>query len=206
MAYLNVCISIAPGAQAGNDRIRQDILLSHDIWHPISFRIKSILTLDQSFAFHDREISYKIPFKQQKKVYRLLEYCKMSSPDANLYIIYVNGNYFTEQHVIGCAYTEITGSHWKGFILVTNTAASSSNLLTVPHEIGHILLTRRKNGELTNEDPHSYTGSPHHSNPRNLMYPVIPRLEHTKQLQHLITEKQRRIALQSPMLYSTWRS
>lgn len=200
MAYLHVCINIAPGANVDNNRIQRDLFLSHDIWYPISFHIKKMIMLDQTFRFHDQEISYSTPFRHQPKVWRLLENYKSACPNASLYITYIGGNYFKEPHVIGCAYSEASGPLWKGHIFITNTAASVPNKLTLAHEIGHILLTQRKNGVLTNIDPHSPTGSQHHPSPNNLMYPVVPSLPHAWQRQHLLTEEQRFIASQSPLL------
>lgn len=205
MTYVNICVCIAPGAEVGNQRMKRDLLLSGEIWNPISFRINKVINLSTAYEFYDREISYLTPFKNQPKVHGLLKYCHSLSPESDIYICYVGGDYFQEPHVIGCAYSERSGPLWKGFILLTNSAALRSNMYTLAHEFGHILLTRWHEGSLTNADPDSPDHSEHHPNPTNLMHSIIPSPKQVRHLNldQLLTTNQRETALQSPLLNKT---
>ncbi|MFD3447926.1 hypothetical protein ACFDTO_25365 [Microbacteriaceae bacterium 4G12] len=197
--YVRVCICVAPGADTRDKRLKHDIYLSQKIWNPISFQIDHVIQLDSSYTFHDREISYITPFKYQKKVYRLLQHCTTLSSKSDIYVCYVGGNYFQEPNVIACAHSHYTNGRLKGFILLTNRAASSMNMYTLAHEFGHILFTRWENGHLINTDPDSPNGSVHHPNAENLMHKIIPVPK--RKLNHLLSSNQRLTAMNSPLFH-----
>jgi hypothetical protein len=200
MTYVNICICIAPGAETSNNRIKRDLVLSKEIWRPISFQVDKVIRLSSSYTFYNREISYLTPFREQPKVQNLMQKCLSLSPESDIYVCYVAGDYFKEPHVIGCACSHKYGNTWKGFILLSNSAASHSNMYTLAHELGHILLTRREDGILTNADPDSPNGSVHHSDPLNLMYTAVPTPKRVHHLDHLLSTNQLETALQSPLL------
>lgn len=198
--YVNVCICIAPGAEADYDRLRRDFLCAEDIWYPIRFSVTRIVRLSSSYIFADREISYLTPFTEQPKVNRLMNHSTALSPRADIYVCYVGGDYFREENVIACACSRVSNGILKGFIVITNGAASHSNLYTLAHELGHILLTRREQGVWTNSDPDCPDGGVHHPNSHNLMHPIIPSPKSWRHPEDLITSNQRRTALRSPLL------
>lgn len=200
MTYVKVCVCITPEAETRGNRIQRDFVLSKEIWRPISFQLNKVIQLS-AYTFRDREISYITPFREQPKVHSLLQKCASLSPESEIYVCYVGGDYFQEPHVIGCAYSQRCKDTWKGFILLTNSAASRPNMYTLAHELGHILLTRRKDGLLTNADPDSPHGSVHHPDPFNLMHAVVPTPKHIRQLDRLLSANQLETALQSPLLH-----
>lgn len=198
--YINICICITPGSDITNDRIAKDLAVAESIWHPISFRIKDVITLDDSFQFYDEEISYMDSIQKQPKVSSFFYTCASQTPNCDLYICYIGSNYFKEHSVIACAYSLAKQQFLTGYIVLTNSAASMRNIYTLAHEIGHILFTRRMNGKLTHADPHSPTGSEHHPSSNNLMHPIVPRPDRVS-MNSLLTREQKNLALQSPLLH-----
>ncbi|WP_459499663.1 ImmA/IrrE family metallo-endopeptidase [Bacillus sp. C1] len=198
--YVNVCICIAPGSDITNDRIAKDLAVAESIWHPISFHIKDVIKLNESFRFHDGEISYIDSIQKQPKLSSFFNSCSSQVPHCNIYICYIGSNYFRERSVIACAYSFVINKILTGYIILTNAASPMKNIYTLAHEIGHILFTRRINGKLTHADPHSPTGSEHHPSSTNLMYPIIPRPNQVH-IESLLTSEQKNLALQSPLLH-----
>lgn len=197
--YIHICICITPGSNIENDRIAKDLAVAERIWHPISFQIKDVLILDESFTFHNGEISYVDSIQEQPKVSSFFNTCSSQVPDCDIYICYIGSDYFKEHSVIACAYSFASKQNITGYIILTNAASPLKNIYTLAHEIGHILFTRRIQGKLTHADPHSPTGSGHHPSPTNLMYPIIPRLGRVD-IKTLLTEEQRDLSLKSPLL------
>ncbi|MFC5774181.1 DUF955 domain-containing protein [Ectobacillus antri] len=198
MTYINISIFTTQHAHTRNNRLARDVMLTNSIWRPITFQLDEMKQLP--FIFYDREISYTLPFAQQPKVHTMLQSCLEVAPNSEIYVCYVGGNYFIEPHVIGCAYSQRYYDTWKGFIILTNAAASYANMYTFPHEIGHILLTRNENTRLTNADPDCPLGSPHHPDPFNLMHGIVPGPYHTRSKFPLLTSNQLQVALNSPLL------
>ncbi|HEK9099389.1 DUF955 domain-containing protein [Bacillus pfraonensis] len=198
--YVNICICIAPGSDITEDRIAKDLAVAESIWHPISFQMKDVIILNESFRFHDGEISYMDSVKNQPKVSSFFNTCSSEVPDCDIYICYIGSNYFKEQSVIACAYSFVINQILTGYIILTNAASPMKNIYTLAHEIGHILFTRRINGKLTHADPHSPTGSEHHPSSTNLMYPIVPRPDQVH-IESLLTKEQRALSLQSSLLH-----
>ncbi|MEN1934544.1 DUF955 domain-containing protein [Paenibacillus sp. 102] len=197
---VNICICIAPGSDITNDRIAKDLAVAESIWHPISFQIRDVIILNESFTFHDGEISYIDSVQNQPKVSSFFNTCSSEVPDCDIYICYIGSNYFKEQSVIACAYSFAINQILTGYIILTNAASPMKNIYTLAHEIGHILFTRRIGGKLTHADPHSQTGSEHHPSPTNLMYPIVPRPDQVH-IESLLTKEQRALSLQSSLLH-----
>lgn len=197
--YVNICICIAPGSDITDDRITKDLAVAESIWKPISFQIKDVIILKESFRFHDGEISYIDSIQNQPKVSSFFNICSSQVPNCDIYICYIGSNYFKEQSVIACAYSLVINQILTGYIILTNAASPMKNIYTLAHEIGHILFTRRINGKLTHADPHSPTGSEHHPSSSNLMHPIVPRPDRV-QIESLLTKEQKHLALQSPLL------
>ncbi|KFN04112.1 DUF955 domain-containing protein [Bacillus clarus] len=197
--YVNICICVTPGADISDDRIAKDLAVAESIWHPITFQIKDVITLNESFRFYDAEISYKSSIQTQPKLSSFFYTCASQVPDCDLYICYIGSDYFKEWAVIACAYSLAKQNQLTGYIVLTNSAAPMKNIYTLAHEIGHILFTRRIHGKLTHADPHSPTGSEHHPSPTNLMYPIVPRPDNVH-IDSLLTSEQKNLSLQSPLL------
>lgn len=198
--YVNICICIAPGSDITDDRIAKDLAVAESIWHPISFQIKDVIILNESFRFHDGEISYMDSVQNQPKVSSFFNTCSSQVPDCDIYICYIGSNYFKEQSVIACAYSFVINKILTGYIILSNAASPMKNIYTLAHEIGHILFTRRIEGKLTHADPHSRTGSEHHPSSTNLMYPIVPRPDQVH-IESLLTKEQRALSLQSSLLH-----
>ncbi|KEK25959.1 ImmA/IrrE family metallo-endopeptidase [Bacillus gaemokensis] len=198
--YVNICICITPGSDIANDRIAKDLAVAESIWHPISFQIKDVIVLDESFRFYDKEISYADSLQKQPKLSSFFYTCATQVPDCDLYICYIGSNYFKEQSVIACAYSLAKKQLLTGYIILTNSASPMKNIYTLAHEIGHILFTRRVHGKLTHADPHSRTGSEHHPSSTNLMHPIVPRPDRVP-IASLLTKEQRALSLQSTLLH-----
>ncbi|PEL88362.1 DUF955 domain-containing protein [Bacillus pseudomycoides] len=198
--YVNICICITPGSDITDDRIAKDLAVAESIWQPISFQIKDVIILNESFRFHDGEISYIDSIQIQPKVSSFFNTCSSQIPNCDIYICYIGSNYFKEQPVIACAYSFVINQILTGYIILTNAASPMKNIYTLAHEIGHILFTRRIEGKLTHADPHSQTGSEHHPSSTNLMYPIVPRPDQVH-IDSLLTKEQRALSLQSSLLH-----
>ncbi|WP_439741058.1 ImmA/IrrE family metallo-endopeptidase [Bacillus pseudomycoides] len=198
--YVNICICITPGSDITDDRIAKDLAVAESIWQPISFQIKDVIILNESFRFHDGEISYIDSIQTQPKVSSFFNTCSSRIPNCDIYICYIGSNYFKEQSVIACAYSFVINQILTGYIILTNAASPMKNIYTLAHEIGHILFTRRIEGKLTHADPHSQTGSEHHPSSTNLMYPIVPRPDQVH-IDSLLTKEQRALSLQSSLLH-----
>jgi len=73
--YVNICICITPGSDITDDRIAKDLAVAESIWQPISFQIKDVIILNESFRFHDGEISYIDSIQIQPKVSSFFNTC-----------------------------------------------------------------------------------------------------------------------------------
>ncbi|WP_369902825.1 DUF955 domain-containing protein [Bacillus manliponensis] len=197
--YINVCICITPGTIMADDRIAKEIALAEYIWHPISFHIADVILLDETYRFHNAEISYMSPMKTQPKLTSFFEECSSLSPNCDVYICYIGSQYFQESNVIACAYSLAIHKKITGYIVLTNAAASKRNIYTLAHELGHILFTRREQGKLTHADPHCPNGSEHHPSTTNLMHYIVPHPDHSP-IDSLLTAMQRKLALRSSLL------
>ncbi|HDX9589151.1 TPA: DUF955 domain-containing protein [Bacillus pseudomycoides] len=197
--YINICICTTPGSHIDNDRIARDIAIAEYIWHPIIFKIKDVSVLDELYRFHDGEISYVSSLKSQPKLASLFAKCSEHASQCDIYICYIGSDYFQEQSVIACAYSISIRNQIKGYIVLTNAASTSKNMYTLAHEIGHILFTRRVQDKLTNADPECPNGTEHHPSPSNLMHYIVP-TPYISQIDSLLTNTQRELSLQSPLL------
>ncbi|MEI4803158.1 MULTISPECIES: ImmA/IrrE family metallo-endopeptidase [unclassified Bacillus (in: firmicutes)] len=197
--YVNICICITPGSHIDKERIAKDIAIAEYIWHPIVFKIKDVNVLDEPYRFHDGEISYVSSLKSQPKLTSLFAECRELASQCDIYICYIGSNYFQEQSIIACAYSLAIHTQIKGYIVLTNAASASRNMYTLAHELGHILFTRRVQDKLTNADPECPNGSEHHPSPTNLMHYIVPP-PHKSQIDSLLTNTQRELSLQSPLL------
>ncbi|PEA52711.1 DUF955 domain-containing protein [Bacillus pseudomycoides] len=197
--YIKICIYITPGSHIDNHRIARDIAIAKYIWHPIVFKVEDFNALDESYRFHDGEISYVSSLKSQPKLTSLFAKCSEHASQCDIYICYIGSDYFQEQSVIACAYSISIRNQIKGYIVLTNAASASKNVYTLAHEIGHVLFTRRVQDKLTNADPECPNGSEHHPSPTNLMHYIIP-TPYKSQIDSLLTNTQRELSLQSPLL------
>ncbi|WP_242219192.1 ImmA/IrrE family metallo-endopeptidase [Bacillus cereus group sp. BfR-BA-01380] len=197
--YVNICICITPGSHIDDERIAKDIAIAEYIWYPILFKIEDVNVLDEPYRFHDGEVSYGSSLKSQPKLTSLFAECREHAPQCDIYICYIGSNYFQEQTTIACAYSLAVHTQIKGYIVLTNAASASRNMYTLAHELGHILFTRRVQDKLTNTDPECSNGSEHHPSPTNLMHYIIPP-PHKSQIDSLLTDTQRELSLQSPLL------
>lgn len=74
-SYVNICVCITPGADISDDRIAKDLAVAESIWHPITFKIKEVIVLNELFRFSNRKLVIKTPFKVRKNYHLFSNLC-----------------------------------------------------------------------------------------------------------------------------------
>lgn len=128
-SYVNICVCITPGADISDDRIAKDLAVAESIWHPITFKIKEVIVLNELFRFCNREISYKNSIQSQEKLSSFFQTCVNEAPECDLYICYIGSDYFKETAVIACAYSLAKQQQLTGYIVLTNSICSNEKYI-----------------------------------------------------------------------------
>lgn len=185
---ITVCAFVFPGAETGTFsaskhsapvRIKREISCANSVWkkksgnetkYAVHFRLqKTVVFTDTIKGVEVNAENISMNGKKLMKSAKLLMgLAEKYSPEADLYVFYLDGDQIGATQQDGARVLAITYIDYP-LIIMSNGAQKSDFILA--HEMGHFLFNTNRFGE-TN-DPEPIRGdTAHNKEPTNLMYPT----------------------------------